>query len=706
MKKRVMLFSILFFAVATVFAQSDSARSANRRTSIRYLQLAKQYASQKQWKEADTNARLGLAYDEGIADLWYIRAVSQFNNGEKKSVVLPLVVTSLTKGEWVDYNRDSARILYADLLSNTLRFSEAISVLDSAPFLYSADAEYIRAKCYYNLGGEYIQRAREKIDAARRIYPGDMRFADLFFSTEYRLNQRLLQDAVSAQGGEDLPPLVRKIADSFILSLPSYRNPDAELELYAAIFAEGEKQSRLFKSFKARNLKTPLFAEYGIRSGILSQDAALDVFIFYADDTVSLFVLQNFVPLVTEENVRKDLYEYLNAYKGRIIADSDGDGISNIIVDYDRGRPLHVFFGKNQDDEFDWVADCDFGVPTQVHMTDTGLDVLYGTWPWVQTARYTLKDGGSWDFNLVGETLRWTPFVMRPVEAVKAALVLDFFFPDILPESVPVSAPELLHAASSYTLPSDERPNAVITVSVLDGVVQSARYTVDGEMYAQTQFENGIPVVRVVDRDGDGLFETTEFYAFSPDRRQTVLSTEDEEQIITNLFGSPSSGTGFYVRMIQVDTNGDTVPDFTEEYLADEGKISSWDTTGDGNWNTRYIKYPKADDGILREDSLFHQPLTNAEVCVSFENAVPVRVRDGERILPVESTSFPGFYWIGTRGSNENAQKILDSLNQTADQGVCIVAERGNDRMLGIRIGSMIFGEMLPESTVKENEKK
>ena len=91
---------------------------------------------------------------------------------------------------------------------------------------------------------------------------------------------------------------------------------------------------------------------------------------------------------------------------------------------------------------------------------------------------------------------------------------------------------------------------------------------------------------------------------------------------------------------------------------------------------------------------------------MSFENAVPVRVRDGERILPVESTSFPGFYWIGTRGSNENAQKILDSLNQTADQGVCIVAERGNDRMLGIRIGSMIFGEMLPESTVKENEKK
>ncbi|MBQ7158874.1 MAG: hypothetical protein IJS09_05565 [Treponema sp.] len=333
MKKCLLLFFSLFFTGALLFAQSDSARSANRRTAIRYLQLAKQYASQKQWKEADTNARLGLAYDEGIADLWYIRAVSQSNEGEKKSVVIPLVVTSLTRGEWVDYNRDSARILYADLLSTTLHFAEAVKVLDDAPFLYSADAEYIRARCYYNMGGEYIQRAREKIDAARRIYPTDARFADLFFSLEYHLNQTMLQDAASGLDTEGLPPLVRKIADAFILGMPSFANPSAELELYAAIFAEGEKQIRLLKSFKARRLNAPLYAEYALRLGLLDQDAALDAIFVYTNDTVNLSILQAFVPLITDEKPHQDLYEYLNAYNGRLISDADGDGIANLIVD-------------------------------------------------------------------------------------------------------------------------------------------------------------------------------------------------------------------------------------------------------------------------------------------------------------------------------------------------------------------------------------
>lgn len=728
MKKTFFLLAVLFFFGARVFAQvpsvptdfsssANSARNANRRTAIRYLQLAKQYASQKQWKEADSNARLGLAYDDTIADLWYIRSVSQFHSGEKKANVLPLIVTALTSGaEWTDYNRDSARILYADLLSDMLRFDEAVSVLDLPPLLYSADAEYIRAKCYYNLGGEYVQKAREKIDAARRIYPTDMRFAELFFSTEYKLNQPLLQEKASGAESEDISPLARKIADAFILAISSYKNPTAELELYAAIFAEGEKQIRLLKSFKARNLKAPLYAEYVLRTGLLDQNAALDEFFAFADKSISLPVVRAFVPLITEEQPKQDLYEYLNAYNGRILFDTEDDGIENLVVDYHRGRPSLVVYDGNQDDEFDWSADCDFGVPLVVHLADEGVDIIYGNWPWVQSARYFLKDDTELHFNLVAESFRWTPFVISPVQTIRTALNLDFFFPIVQTDIPPVSAVELLHTSSSYTLPSKERPNALITVSVLDGVAQLARYTVDDIMYAQTSFEGGIPVLRVVDTDGDGLFETTEFYGFSPDRNQKVISTEEEMQIITNLFGSPSAGTGFYVRMIQIDTNGDTLPDFTEEYLEGEGKIASWDTNGNGNWDTRYIKHPKQEDGVLREESLFHQPLTNAEVQVSFEDGIPVRVAEkkhnladgenAERILSVIPSHIPDFYWIGTAGSDENAQKILETINQTAGQGVSIIAGNEKVRMLGVRIGKMVFAEMLPESTVKKDEKK
>lgn len=699
------------WCVVALFAQTNaqnSAVSANRRTAIRYLQLAKQYASQKQWTEADTQARLGLAYDDAIADLWYIRAVSRFNTGtEKKADVLPLVVTALTEAEWVDYNRDSARIFYADLLSNMLQFDAALATLDSDPFLYSADAEYIRAKCYYNLGGEYVQKAREKIDAARRIYPTDMRFAELFFLYEYPLNRTILQDAASGMQTESLPPLVRRIADAFILSLSAYKNPSAELELYAAIFAEGEKQSRLFKSFKGRNLTAPLYAEYAVRAGLLDQNAALDAFFHFADEKISLSVLEQFVSVITEDQPKQDVSEYLNAYHGTITADPDGDGIENLTVTYNRGRPEVITYDQNQDDVDDWTATCDFGAPTALSLKTEGLEIQYGNWPYVQSAAYAMKDNTTLHFTVIADTLRWSPFTMQIVPLVKEQTGLDFFFPAMSGDIPPVSAPELLHASSSYTLPSQERAGALITVRLLDGVAQTAQYTVDGLLYAQTQFENGIPVVRAVDADGDTLFETTEFYGFSPDRNQTVLSTADEMQIITNLFGSPSSGTGFYVRMIQIDTNGDTVPDFTEEYLDGEGKIASWDTDNDGNWDVRYVKYAKSDDGVVREDSLFHQPLTDSVVTVSFADGNPVRVQDGSRTLSVVHTNVAGFYWIGERGSDENAKKIVQAVNQTASQGVSIIVENAEtkERMLGVRIGNMIFGELLPETAVSADEK-
>ena len=80
----------------------------------------------------------------------------------------------------------------------------------------------------------------------------------------------------------------------------------------------------------------------------------------------------------------------------------------------------------------------------------------------------------------------------------------------------------------------------------------------------------------------------------------------EQEQVMTNLFGLPVAGSGIYLKMIQIDYNGDTVPDFTEEYLANEGKISSWDYDGDRVWNVRYKKYPRENpEEPLIEDSQF-----------------------------------------------------------------------------------------------------
>lgn len=698
-KKALSFISVFVFsALSFSFAQglSNSASVANRRTALRYLQLAKQFASEKLWDEADSNAQMGLAYDDNIADLWYLRAVSQINKGEKKSQVLPLVVTALTEAEWVDYNRDGARILYADILCATRQFTQAIAVLDSEPFIYSADAEFIRVKAYYCLGDdESVEKARSRIDSARRVYPADARFAELFYSYEYHIFRK---EGVFASSS-------RALADAFALTLPLYKNAKEDLEIYAAIFASDEKPAkgdskkvRMLKAFDSKNRKSPLYAIEALKSGLIDEDAALDYFYSFSDKEISLHLLEDFAALLKNDDVKKEFSEYLNSYNGTISIDVDGDLYPNLVVSYNRGRPQSISYDENQDDENEWTAECDFGVPLRLSMSENALVLDYSSWPYISGASYKMDNRhADLRFTLIAETLSWTPFTVEADASIKASLNSDFFIPLLSQTTEPVSGTELLRAALSYSIPSQEREGAIIQVSLLNGVAQLASYSVGEKIYAMAQFEKGIPVSRKLDVDGDGLFETTEYYGFSRDGETNFISTNDEMQIVTNLFGSPAQGTGFYVKKITVDRNGDTIPDFTEEYLPANagakipGKISSWDTDGDGKWDVQYTKFPSMIDGKVREEAKFHQPLTDSLVTVSSENGSPVFVQKGSEVLTVSNGKNKSFYWISQGGSQKDEEKILIEINQIGEQGVSTIVESEGKRFLAVRIEKLIF---------------
>ncbi len=685
--------SFVLFSFAYSQAASNSASVANRRTAIRYLQLSKQYATQKQWAESDSNAGLGLAYDDTIADLWYLRAVSKANSGEKKAKVLPLVEKALTEGEWVDYNRDGARVLYADLLCDTRKFNQVLPVLNSEPFIYSADAEYIRAKCYYALGDqENIEKARSKIDSARRVYPTDVRFANLFYAYEYIIYSKTNQ----------ISPEAQKLSDAFVASLPFYKNLDSDTEICAAIFcSDKNKRERMFRSFNARNLSSPLYAVAALKDGLLDEQKALDYLYKFADDKINFSILKAFIPLLKNEDNKKELQEYLNSYNGTILFDTDSDLIINMIASYKRGRAEKVSYDENQDDETEWSAECDFGVPLVLHLSENATDIFYSNWPYISRAVYKMGNDDSdrnLTFNLVAETLSWSPFAMKADDTVSSVLSLDFFIPDVVSESKSVSGEMLLRSALDYEIPSSERENAVINVSLLNGVPQIASYSVNKKIYAVAHFKDGIPVTRSVDTDGDEMFETVESYGFTSPDSQNFVSKTDEMQIMTNLFGSPDSGSGIYVKMIQVDRNGDTIPDFTEEYTDGKGKISSWDLDADGNWDVRYVKYPYDEASDLIEDSCFHQPLSNSVVTVTSKNGIPFKVTDGDMVMSVSKGNGNNFYWIGETGTLDDEKKITSSVNQIREQGVSLMVENKNERFLSVRIGKMIFGEKILSS--------
>lgn len=694
---------LYFFCSLNCFAAG--AESVNRRTAVRCLKLAESYLSSGDYTNALAQAELGLAYDESVADLWYVNAAAKSGKGDIKADIIPLVMKSLTEGEWVDYNRDGARVLYADLLCDTGMYDQALTILDTKPFIYSSDAEFIRVKAYYRIRTqESINRAREKINSARKIYPDDLRFPHIFFKYEYDINREaeiLGYNEPDAAGAV----LFRKIADSFIAKMPEYDKPDADLEIYSIYFAEGEKQVRMAQAFSSHGLRHPLYALIALKCGFMTQQEAWDYFCSFADEKVSLSLMEDFLFFVTDEVTVQSVNEHLDAYNGTILVDTDYDCDPNLSVKYMRGRPESFCWDMNNDGVFEWSAKCDFGVPEEITLTRGNITLHYGSYPAVVKAVFhsdRISEGNA-EFTLMDETFEWTPVEIKPLSAAKELFGIEFFVPFVKEYQVELDEGKILYNCSSYEISSCERQNARIVFSVLNGYPQSAMYYDGDVLYARALFENGLPSVRYVDNDGDGIFEMLETFGYDPENRRNVR-IEEQEQLMTNLFGHPVAGSGIYVRLIQLDFNADTIPDFTEEYGLDNGKISSWDYDGDRNWDVRFKRYPREDeDSPLIEDSQFYSNPEHILVTVTTWNGSPVKVLYGENEMSVTQGETKAFYWVGQAGTPDDEAFVLLSLGDKVEQGLSRLIDTSRRRIQVVQIGGNIYGSVIPDEEIPES---
>ncbi len=705
MKSRVYLcYGVILACVLSFASASESTvKKAHRRTALRCLTTASNYAVKKDWKSAVSQCQLGLSYDESISDLWYIFAVGQNALGALKADVLPIVEKSLECNDWVDYNRDNARILYADILSDTNRYSQVFDVLDSTPFLYSADAEYIRAKSYYRLGdAASLADARSKIASARKIYPSDTRFPLLFFKYESPNSS----DAIVSQ-----------MTDSFIAQISQYAeaapDKDAELEIYAASFATGTARENLLKSFTARGLIHPMYAKVALEAGLISEKEAFEYIASFADNEIDYSYFRDFLPLITEEAVKKEANEYFTAYGGLITRDMSGDGLADIFVKYYRGRPQTIEYDSNQDGFCDWTIECDFGIPVSgILNTNPEAKKCTFTWssfPYLSSFNFIDENNvETASFEIVSEELKWTPVRVERDRLISSVTGAQFFFPVLQVDERKMTKEVLLNSCSSFTAGTKERKNAKLVATILNGNIHTIDYFADGVQYAHAQFENNIPSLRIVDSDADGVFETTEYYDFDETGLADVHSFEDEQTVMTNLFGFPSFGAQFYLRMIQVDVNADTVPEFTEEYFSGKGRTSSWDLDGDGAWNVRVSIRPHADNEDIIEDDMFYNSYDGSVVIVTSVNGIPSSVSHKGQKLSVTKDKNYDFYWVGEVGKSSQAKKAVSVLKEDGRQGFSAVVESEKQekeswRIHAVHVGKFYYGQLIPES-LKEKE--
>lgn len=695
MKKRfiaVLVFFPLIFS-SLIFAQ-NSAASANRNTALRCLRLAENCLVGGDWENAFRQAELGLSYDDSVSDLIYVKAASAINLSYTKSAVLDIIREAFKKDNWLGYSQNGARILYADLLCDTGDYESSLKLLDSEPFILSADAEFIRIKNYYRMGTQKsLSEARIKVNTARRIYPKDSRFPTIFFMFEYAFMSEAFRSGLHYEMDET----VQTVARAYIAKLPDYTDLENEVEIYASFFTEGEEGIRLLRAIDAKKSRSnPLLAIEGLRRGIYSEAQAYDLFFSSLGEEIPLEILQEFALELKSDGEKLKFAEFLTAFSGIIRLDLNLDLQSEIKISYENGRPSSVIYDADNDGENELIAQCDFGAPTQIIYPGLNIIVSYSAYPELSSIAFE-NEGRT--FTFLHDDYRYTPFEFT-ADSVLTLVGVDFFVPRVITEiALPVSS-ELVEVAAGVEVPNQERNNSKVLYSSEKGKLYFASFYEGERRYAYSDFSAVLPFLRHVDSDDDGYFETTEEYSALPENAEG-FDLDAVKADVERIFGINAFSSNICLKKISIDRNANTHAEYSEEYYEYGGKMCSWDNDDDGNFDYFYIKSPHKEGNPLEETYIFAEASYPA-VWLNFIDGIPVKMTVYNSEEMIYAGNADNFYWISEEGSEEMEKLALKAAEKLASQGISRLVEADGKRFSIIKVSGNIFARILPDSYMEE----
>lgn len=709
MKKSI--FAVIFSVFLFSLSAQNSYQVANKNTAVRCLKLAENCLMSRDWNNALKQAELGLSYDDSISDLIYVKAAALMNMNSKKADVLGQINKAFELDNWVNNKKNGARILYADLLSDTGKYEDSMNLLDSQPFIFSADAEFIRIKNMYRMGtSQSIENARLKLNSAIRIYPSDSRFANLFFMFE----MALLQNYAILGINYEIPDIVKTVANYYISKLPDYDGKNLELELLASFFASSDMQNRLVRAIDSKEQTVhPLLAVAGLQVGLYSEKKAVELFFETVENAFCLSDLEFLTLHLRDSEVSDFLMEKLLNYDGFVYVDCDFDLQNEVIVEYKTGRPLNINCDFDNDGNQDFYAKCDFGSPEIVQLQGENISVYYQEYPFV--SKIILHDNSKTDevqqnkltvLNYFGKEFSFAPVELKEND-VFGMLGLDFYVPVFT--NTQFSLPDfdsLYKNAISVEYPVKERENAKVVYTVFQGETISAVFLQNEKNYAFCNFSN-IPFGRAVDFDDDGVYETLEQY-------DLILENSDasslyEPEFLTSIFGENflhqmiNENKKIYLQKISIDRNSNHFYEYAEEYLSDNGKISFWDNNDDGVIDCKHTRFPQKNGESLQEESVFYDKDGKMIVSIIFVDKTPIKMFESNAEVLINAGENKNFYWIEDVQPLQVENQILDSF-KNMKQGAVEIFESEGARFSIIKVEEDYFCKLLPESELEKNE--
>lgn len=709
MKKSLLSVIVIFFLF--YLSAQNSYQAANKNTAVRCLKLAENCLMSGDWNNALKQAELGISYDDSISDLMYVKAAALMNMNSKKADVLVQIKSAFELDNWVSNKKSGARILYADLLSDIGKYEDSMNLLDSQPFIFSADAEFIRIKNLYRMGtSQSVESARLKLNSAIRIYPSDSRFANLFFMFE----MTLMQNHAILGMNYEIPDIVKTVASYYISKLPDYEGKNLELELLTSFFAPKDMQNRLVRAIDSKEQTVhPLLAVAGLQVGLYSEKKAVELFFETVGNAFCLSDLEFLTLHLRDSEVSDFLIEKLLNYDGFVYVDCDFDLQNEIVIEYETGRPLKIDCDFDNDGNQDFYAKCDFGSPEVVHLPSEKVSVFYEEYPFV--SKIIFNDDSKTDemqqkvlavLNYFGKEFSFAPVELKEND-VFGMLGLEFYIPVF--QNPQLFFPDfdiLYEKAISVEYPVKERENAKVVYTIFQGKTISAVFLHNEKNYAFCNFSK-IPFGRAVDFDDDGVYETLEQY-------DLILENSDknslyEPELLSEIFGENflhqlnKENKKIYLQKISIDRNSNQFYEYAEEYLSDNGKISLWDNNDDGIIDCKHTRFPQKNGESLQEESVFYDKEGNKIVSIIFIDKTPIKMFESNAEVLINAGENKNFYWIENVQPQQVENKIFDSFKNMM-QGVVEVFEFEGARFSIIKVDENYFCKLLPESEVEKDE--
>ncbi len=640
----ICVLTVLFCTGMTLFAQNTPATlPVHQRTAQRYADLAIQSYLVDAVDTAVNYAEMALAYDASNADALYVRGLCSRQSGDHRAEYLKYFEDALASGAFYNYSKDTVRIALAQEYLLQRRFTDVLAMIDAEPKLLTAESQYLRGTSLYATGK--LKEARTLIATAWRLYPRDIRFPKLFFTSE---KPEVTEGIPSfAAGAKELGLLLLK-------NLPSWTDTCPELNLYAAAFVPASEGRRLLKQYTGAVYmkdRIPYYATVGLSSAYLTADEAVERFEKLCNGTVVFADLQEFtqvlaqIPAEDSHDALIQFREWLADFSGIILIDTDDNGF--VSVQYRNGRPLLATCDIQLDQVSDWQCAFDYGMPRQFVDLNADTTVTYARYPWV-TSVHTAKQ--SWE--LLPDSVSWPSIAVEPCAFLpEVPHTRDFYIPiveyhGILPDEQ-LLRPYAWKLSYAYDITLMHR----FEYQLQDGKIISCLIETPEQDLAVTTFVDSIPSYRVTDLNSDGFTDVVEYYEVVENE-----PSEEERELTRRLYG-PFTPDAF-VRLSRMEIESEALDLQGFVYDIDRNGLETlfWDMKSDGSFSQKVTK--EADRSSLSFTLI--DPLQDETIVITTFADGTVSVNYNGIDLPVAYDRENDFYWI-----NETDDAI-DELKDTA----------------------------------------